>query len=142
MKAQSLKVLNQSASVPQVDVADLDTQQVILLDTREPRETAISMIPGAIAVGYDHLDLSYLDSIPKDRDIVVYCSVGYRSSRVTEKLIHMGYTNARNLYGGIFKYVNTHQPVDSTGTPINRVHGYSQLWSWYVESDSIEVVFD
>jgi rhodanese-related sulfurtransferase len=41
----------------------------------------------------------------------VYCSIGKRSDEITKMLGEAGFTNARNLYGGIFEWVNQGHPV-------------------------------
>jgi hypothetical protein len=37
--------------------------------------------------------------VPKDRPVVAYCAVGWRSSALAEKLKAQGYTNVGNLEG-------------------------------------------
>ena len=51
------------------------------------------------------------DGIAKDAPIVTYCSVGYRSGKMAERLQAAGYTNVRNLEGSIFKWANEHRPL-------------------------------
>ena len=47
----------------------------------------------------------------KSDTIVLYCSIGYRSEKIGEKLVEMGYGHVFNLYGGIFEWVNRDLPV-------------------------------
>jgi len=91
-----------------IDVATLKAMQgeVILLDTREKKEYEISHIPGAIWVGYNNFKIKRIKELAKDAKIVTYCSVGYRSERIGEKLQKKGFTNVSNLKGSIFKWVN------------------------------------
>ena len=121
-----------SHSVPEVKVQDLaqdSSTRILLLDAREPKEFQVSHLNGAIPVGYDHFKLENVpDTIAKDQRIVVYCSVGYRSEKVAEKLLAAGFTNVQNLYGGIFEWVNQGNTVyDSTGTT-ERVHAFDRTW--------------
>lgn len=117
--------------VPEVSVKELDTtaQNVLLLDARERGEYEVSHLDEARWVGYDDFNLERVADIPKDSAIVVYCSVGYRSERVTEQLQEAGYTNVRNLYGGIFEWSNEDlEVVDPEGDPTNKVHAYDRVW--------------
>ena len=79
----------------------------LIRELREKEEYDISHIKNAKYAGYYKFSLDQLNSIDKDTTIVVYCSVGYRSSKIAKKLIQAGFKDVRNLYGGIFKWVNT-----------------------------------
>ena len=60
---------------------------------------------------------------------VVYCSIGVRSEKIGEKLQAAGYTNVKNLYGGIFQWKGEGEKVvDSLGLSTERVHAFSKLW--------------
>ncbi len=119
-------------TVPYISVPELvESENIIILDTRETEEYEVSHLPGAVWVGDDEIDLDKLKSeiTNPDAPIVVYCSVGVRSEDFGEKLIDMGYTDVRNLYGGIFLWKNTgRNVVDSTGTITENVHAYSKYW--------------
>lgn len=119
-----------SHSVKEVSVCDIkDKKDVIFVDARERKEFDVSHIKGAILVGYDSLDLSALDKIDKSKEVVVYCSVGYRSEKVSEKLENIGFKNVSNLYGGIFEWKNQEQPiVTPKKEPTEEVHAYSKVW--------------
>jgi rhodanese-related sulfurtransferase len=100
----------------------------IFLDAREPEEYQVSKIKNAIPVGYDKFDISSVKEIPKDSEIIIYCSVGYRSEKIAEKLIANGYTNVSNLYGGIFEWKNQgHEVSDSVGITEN-THAFNLAW--------------
>jgi rhodanese-related sulfurtransferase len=120
-----------SHSVPEVNVAELAQslpQNIIWVDAREKREYEVSHFPNAVWVGYDHLELTPLDKFPKNQPIIVYCSVGYRSEKVAEKLLKQGFTNVKNLYGGLFEWKNQgHNVVNKKGTT-EEVHAYNKVW--------------
>lgn len=108
----------------------------VLLDTRQQKEFSVSHIPGAIWVGYKKFDLKTVREIPKDSSIVVYCSVGYRSEKIGEKLVAAGYKNVRNLYGGIFDWANNgHALEDHRGKPTSIVHGFDRKWARLLNPD-------
>lgn len=110
----------------------------ILLDARESKEYNVSHLQGGRWVGYDDFSLTAVKNIPKNAPIVVYCSVGYRSERIGEKLQTAGYTNVRNLYGGIFEWINKGYPVyDNSQKASTKVHGYSAAWGVWVKKGEV-----
>ncbi len=117
-------------TVPLVSVAALKKMpDVVLLDTRSKAEYAVSHLPNARWVGYDDFGLERVRGIPKQANVVLYCSVGYRSERIGEKLAAAGYQHVHDLYGSLFAWVNAGNPVvDRQGKPTRRVHAYSRLW--------------
>ncbi len=123
-------------TVPEISVDSLARIKgtAILLDAREPGEYKVSHLQNAIPVGYNDFSLDAVKAIPKESAIVVYCSVGYRSEKVTEKLRAAGYKNVSNLYGGIFEWKNQlHDVVDETGAVTQKVHAYSKLWGIWLK---------
>jgi rhodanese-related sulfurtransferase len=60
-------------------------------------------IAEATWVGYDDFDLARLAGIASHVLVAVYCSVGYRSARIAERLLRQEYTHVANIYGGIFQ---------------------------------------
>lgn len=127
-------------SVPVVTCTELkQLPAAVRLDAREKKEYSVSHLPNARWVGYDDFDLSRVADLPKSTPIVLYCSVGYRSEKVGEKLQAAGYTNVRNLYGSLFEWVNQGNPVvDSNGKLTKRVHAYSRAWSiWLKQGEKV-----
>ena len=118
-------------SVPERSVAQVkEEQQCIFLDARERNEFDVSHIKNAVWVGYKNFSVKQLKGIDKNEKIIVYCSIGYRSEKVAEKLIEAGYTNVSNLYGGIFGWVNDGNLVyKNSNKPTSEVHAYNHLWS-------------
>ena len=117
-------------SVPEINVANAAKlgPQTVFLDAREPNEYSVSHLKGAVPVGYDHFQMANVSHLPKDTPIVVYCSVGYRSEKIAEKLKAAGYTKVSNLYGGIFEWVNQKNTVYDTDGETQRVHAYDRTW--------------
>ncbi|SNT16278.1 Rhodanese-related sulfurtransferase [Ekhidna lutea] len=102
---------------------------VVILDTRSEEEYQVSHINGARFVDYDNFEVGQVSNISKDTEVIVYCSVGYRSERVGEKLQKAGYTNVKNLYGGIFGWKNEgFEVVGMNNLPTDSVHVYNRLW--------------
>lgn len=117
-------------SVPEMSVVTAARENTgwTFLDAREAEEYAVSHLPGARYVGYETFDLSTLNGIPPNQPLVVYCSVGYRSEKIAEKLRAAGFTNVHNLYGGIFEWVNQGHPVYNNQGSTSEVHAFSRAW--------------
>jgi len=71
----------------------------LLIDVREPYEWNQGHLEGARHVPLGQLHRS-LDSIPRDRDVVLYCRSGSRSAHALEMLRGAGYHRAKHLKGG------------------------------------------
>ena len=123
------------------DLLKLETSDIILLDIREPKEYAVSRLPGAVWVNPSasaETALLQMGDVT-GKKIVVYCSVGRRSSifaeREQEALMKMGATSVENLERGIFGWHNeARELVDANGTT-DVVHPYDAVWKRYVERD-------
>jgi len=119
-------------SVPYIHVSNLiPNDSIVLLDSREEVEFNVSHIKNAIWVGYDtfNKDSTLNKFTNKNSPIVVYCSIGVRSENIGETLVKMGYTNVKNLYGGIFEWKNQDQPVyNLEQQKTEKVHAYNKHW--------------
>ncbi len=124
-----------SHSVNEISVDSVDTaQDLIFLDTREKEEYDVSHIKDAIWVGYDDFKNPRVSGIDKDSKIIVYCSVGYRSEKVAEKLNQEGFSDVSNLYGGIFEWKNQRFPVYNGEEETQNVHAYSKTWGIWLNN--------
>lgn len=124
-----------SHQVPESAVEDLRGRAgVLFLDAREAREFEVSHIPDALWVGYDDFALARLEGVAKDQPIVVYCSVGYRSERVAEKLLQAGFTQVSNLYGGIFEWANRGCALTDGVGSTRAVHAYNLEWGKWLQA--------
>ena len=67
--------------------------------------------------------------VESDTNVVCYCSVGYRSSILADKINATGAGNALNLEGSMFKWTNEgREIVDSDGNTTHFVHPYNWLF--------------
>jgi rhodanese-related sulfurtransferase len=105
-----------------------DAEQPLLLDARTGEEYEVSHIYGALRARKKREALKVLDGQRRDRLIVVYCSVGYRSSALAEKLQREGFTRVFNLKGSVFKWVNEGHKVYRGDRQVAVVHPYSRKW--------------
>lgn len=107
-------------------------KDVVYIDTRSKEEYNVSHIKDAIWTGYDEFDKSKLKNVSKDKTIILYCSVGYRSEKIGEKLEDMGYKHVYNLYGGIFEWVNQGHAVYNDQGKTNDIHPYDDSWGMWL----------
>ena len=121
-------------SVPEITVQQaFERDGVIFLDTRKKAEFDVSHLRSAIWVGYSDFDFNKITDIVKQQQIIVYCSVGFRSEKITEKLLADGYENVSNLYGGIFEWVNNGFEVVNTSGITSNVHTFSRNWGKWLQ---------
>lgn len=133
-----------SKTIPLISVENLKKientkKTLIILDAREKKEYNTSHIKNALCVGYDHFNIKSLNQINKESTIVVYCSVGYRSEKIGEKLKKAGFSKVLNLQGGIFEWINTGFPVvDKNEVLTNKVHAYNKDWGkWLIKGEKV-----
>jgi rhodanese-related sulfurtransferase len=105
---------------------DRHREQPVLLDVRTKAEYDVSHInkaqriePGADAGGV---------TLPRDRPIVTYCSVGYRSAAFAKKLQEAGFKNVQNMSDSIFEWANKGYAIERKGQPAHKVHPYNERW--------------
>lgn len=107
----------------------------LVLDAREKEEFQVSHLKDAVWVGYEDFDLDQvMQQVPnKQNPIVVYCSIGVRSEDIGERLKNAGYTNVKNLYGGIFEWKNKGYPVyDEQQQETEKVHAFNTYWGRFL----------
>ncbi|MCB0495545.1 MAG: rhodanese-like domain-containing protein [Cyclobacteriaceae bacterium] len=111
----------------------LANKNITLLDTRTQSEYDVSHLKGAKFIDYDAFAPEMVAGMDKNEPVVVYCSVGYRSEKIGEKLKELGFSNVQNLYGGIFEWKNhDHVVVNDNNTPTDSVHVYDADWGQYL----------
>jgi len=71
-----------------------------LIDVREPHEYQIARIPGAKLIPLGELP-KRLSELNKNAEIVAHCKMGGRSQQAVDLMKQNGFTNVRNMTGGI-----------------------------------------
>jgi rhodanese-related sulfurtransferase len=114
---------------------DQSTQlQPIVLDARTAPEFALSHLKGAVLIDPYRPSLNPLRGLAKPTPVVVYSSAGYRGARVASWLGKNGYSNVRNLTGGLFQWANEGRPLFKEGDrPTALVHPYDERWGLLVD---------
>ena len=118
-----------SPYVQQITVAELNTkienmEDFFLIDVRQPAEFEVGNIPYSVLIPRGVLEFKIDNEyfweeaqwyVPKkDADIVLYCKKGDRGILATKALLELGYSNVKNLKGGILAW---DPEFDEGGTP-------------------------
>jgi len=109
--------------------------EYLLFDVRQPEEYAMSHIQGAIQLAPDitaeAFDERFATQI-KNKTLIFYCSVGYRSSEVALRVQNVATKNKAtevyNLRGGIFRWYNEGNLVMDHQGPTDHIHPYDEKW--------------
>ena len=102
--------------------------QPILLDVRTPEEFRVSHLRGAIQVDPSSQAADLMPVINSGRPVVTYCSVGYRSSAVADRLVKAGVPQVHNLEGSIFQWANEGRALEADGKVVAKVHPYNSTY--------------
>lgn len=123
---------------PTISVEDAAGKDATFIDARSEGEYHVSHIQDAIWVGFENFDIKRLKDVNKAEPIVVYCSIGYRSEQITNKLKEAGFEQVFNLYGGIFEWVNQGNPVYRKQEKTPQIHAYSKSWGiWLNKGEKV-----
>lgn len=99
------------------DAIDLDEPSLILLDVREPEEFASGFIPGknTLTIPRGKLEFMAIEKIAKphgqNAPIITYCLKGPRGALAAVQLKKLGFTNVRNLEGGMLGWVGSGRSI-------------------------------
>ena len=117
----------------------------IVVDVREPRETDVSRVPGAVLLPDRRAREAFIAERSAageaERAVLVYCTAGWRSAEATLEFRAAGLP-AYNLEGGVCAWAVAGGPlVDADGAATRRIHAYSADFADCVPS-SYEIVVD
>ncbi len=103
---------NQEEALADNDITPNDLQKMraenpdlYVLDVREPHEIDICAIDGTHKIPLGQIPTRFAE-VPKDEPVVVHCKLGGRSAQAVEFLQSQGYTNVKNLAGGILRWID------------------------------------
>ena len=107
----------------------------VLFDTRQKEEYDTSHLQSAIHIAPDmsaDVFMKQFGSGIRGKHLVIYCSVGDRSShfieRVREKAFEKGAISLSNLRGGIFRWYNEKNTVVNESGETDAIHPYDEKW--------------
>ena len=123
-----------------------DDFQVLLIDSRKKDEFDVSHLHQAKFLDFksettrikEFLDTNLFESDNTKTEIVCYCSLGYRSSVLAQKISDIlkedskcGTIEVYNLEGSIFKWANEDKLLTNENKDaIEYVHPFSTLWGF------------
>ena len=81
-----------------------------LFDVRTPAEWAAGRIKEAVHLPLNKL-LKEIPDIPKDKEVIVTCAIGYRGNIAASYLQRHGFTHVHSLAGGMKAWINAGYPV-------------------------------
>ena len=95
---------DQVERLSRLTVADFAARQrevegLVVVDIRNPGETALGSIPGALQISLPAL-LTRIDELDKNAPTVVFCAGGYRSAIASSLLRSHGFTDVSDIIGG------------------------------------------
>jgi rhodanese-related sulfurtransferase len=101
----------------------------VFVDVREDREIQVSMIKNAISKN------QFLENIEiyRKENIIVYCTIGYRSGLFAKELKRLGF-NAYNLIGGVLIWSHMGYDFFNNREKTKNVHVYAKDWD-FLHSD-------
>ena len=82
---------------------------VFILDVREPQEYQICSIPGSTLIPLGDLP-SRLAELEGRGEMIVHCKSGARSAKAVKLLREAGFAQAKNLKGGILRWIDAVDP--------------------------------
>jgi rhodanese-related sulfurtransferase len=111
---------------------DCQRKPPLLLDARTPQEYAVSHLQQAHLSPSDLQELIDSTGLSRSTPIVTYCSVGYRSAILAQRLQEKGYEQVFNLEGSLFAWFSENRLV-YPWQQIRQIHPYNQFWSLWLE---------
>ncbi len=86
------------------------TQPPLVIDVRTPREHEQKHIDGSVSIPLNRL-ADHMQSLPKDRPLLIYCAGGYRSSLAASLLQRAGFSSVAEIAGGFAAWEAAKLPV-------------------------------
>ncbi|EJW11931.1 hypothetical protein A33M_2579 [Rhodovulum sp. PH10] len=92
--------------------AELAADRIMLVDVREPNETAQERIPGAVLMPLSQFDPAKIPD-PHGREVVFSCRSGVRSVTASRKAQAAGLPYGAHLAGGLLAWKAAGLPTES-----------------------------
>jgi rhodanese-related sulfurtransferase len=97
---------------PQEVAEGLQQGRLLLVDVREPNETALERIPGSVLVPLSAFDPGAVPD-PSGREVVFSCRSGRRSVTASLAAQEQGFSYASHLAGGILAWKAAGLPTET-----------------------------
>ncbi len=109
-------------------------EAILVIDTRAKKEYLVSHLPGAVWAESAPQLRAAVRNVPETQLVVLYCSVGVRSSKAAAMLMRDGGHTVANLRGSIFQWANEGRALEVNGKPTTHVHPYNRLWGQLLDT--------
>lgn len=97
------------------------TPDVQLVDVRTPEEFSEGHLKGAKNLDYNSEGFeASLESLQKDKPVMVYCFVGGRSGQAAKLMVQKGFTQVIDMQGGYKKWTEEGLPIQNPGKALNK----------------------
>ena len=110
MKTYPDLVREAKTRIPEVSASDgmrlqRESPATVIIDCREPNETALGTIAGSVVIPRGVLEQNIERVASRDRKVIIYCASGNRSALAADVLREMGYQDVASLAGGFRAWV-------------------------------------
>ncbi len=90
----------------------LSSDTAVVIDVREDAEVQTQHVPGMVHIPMSEIQ-ARIDELPTDRDLVIFCRSGNRSSKVADLLNSLGdWGDVANCEGGILAWAQAGLPYE------------------------------
>lgn len=105
--------------------------ELLIVDVREEKEQAVSMIPGALTKA--QFEAQRAAGTLGDKSVVVHCTIGYRSGLYAHALKEQG-VEVKNLKGSLLLWSHEGLPLETPdGQPTKKLHVFGGQWDLLAE---------
>lgn len=125
---QAYPTVTQLSTETLADWMTREAAGLLLIDVRSPAEFAVSHLRNALN-RQSAREIGEAIQERKPSRAILYCSVGFRSTRLAHILTQAGARDLFNLDGSIFQWANEGRTVYQGEAPVNQVHPYGNRWS-------------
>ena len=106
--------MNQSVGIPSISPRDAaaaaDTGGALIVDVRERDEFTAERAPGVALIPLSEFAARH-EELPKDRPLLMICAAGSRSASATAFLLQRGWTDVKNVTGGMMAWAGAGLPT-------------------------------
>jgi rhodanese-related sulfurtransferase len=105
------------ARVPEVTASETKRllqahPDIIVIDCREPNETALGTVAGAVVIPRGVLEQNIERVATRDHKVILVCATGNRSLLAGDSLQEMGFTDVASMAGGFRAWVEAGGDID------------------------------
>lgn len=145
--ATSFPRANAMSTQALADLLEAHPNELVLLDVRGPPEYLVSRLHGsAIRLDDSNSDLGEIKQLLANKPnatVVCYCSIGFRSSKLAQRLVDSNEFPTNKIYnlkGGLFQWANENRPLVKVDedtyevVPATGAHPYNAAFGQMLEA--------